>query len=481
LVKLSTKILLTGVLIEAMFGAVFGWLFPMIRTAAYDAKYEKTQHLVQTAWSVADHFGKLSASGSMTTPQAQKAAKEALKAMRYGENDYFWINDQQPRMVMHPTNPALDGTDLSKYQDPKGTQLFVEMVDLCRRFGEGRLRYMWAKPGFTEPVPKVSYVKAYRAWGWIIGSGIYVDDVEAELSHLSNILLISSFLACAIGLGFAWFMARTVSRPVHLITDDLLLGAEHVSAAAAQVSEASQSQAQGTSEQSSAVEQTSVSLEQLTETVRRNADEAREVTRIGADVSRSVSEAGARMVETRKSIEEISRSGEEVKKIVKSIDEIAFQTNILALNAAVEAARAGAAGAGFAVVADEVRNLAQRAAQAAQNTAEKIGDSVAKSERGVAVSAELARSFDDIAHLIAGVNLRLAAIADSTAAQTTGVDKIRDAMRQINQVTQASASGSEETAAAAEELQAQAATMRHRMKELMAVIEGADASREAVK
>jgi methyl-accepting chemotaxis protein len=339
---------------------------------------------------------------------------------------------------------------------------------------------MWAKPGSSAPVPKISCVKLYAPWGWIVGSGIYVDDVEAELNRLSMILLIASVLACGGGLVFAWAMARSVTRPVQRIAADLLRGAEEVSAAAAQVSEASQSQAQGTSQQAAAVQQTSTALEELAVAVGRNSDEAREITRVATEVTRSVTDAGERMEQTRQSMHEISRSGEEVKKIVKNIDEIAFQTNILALNAAVEAARAGAAGAGFAVVADEVRNLAHRAAQAARDTADRIGDSVTKSERGVVISIELAHSFEKIAQKISDVDHRIAAIADSTAAQKTGVELIRQSVRDINQVTHASASASEETAAAAEELKAQSVMMKRQTGEMLAVIEGSTSERGKV-
>jgi len=472
--KLSTKILLTDVLIVALFSALLGWWYPRIRTSAYNAKYEKTQHLVQSAWTVIDHYAKAATSGTLTAAQAQQAARETLKSMRYAEDDYFWITDQRPRMIMHPTNPALEGKDLSAYADPNGVKLFIEMAALCQRSGEGRLAYMWAKPGAAAPVPKVSYVKLFAPWGWIVGSGIYVDDVEAELQQLSSLLLLSSALVCLVGLAFGWIMSRTVARPVHRIVDELVAATEHVSSAATQVSDASQSQAQGTSDQAAAVAQTGESLEQLTSNLQRNSHEAHEIKQIAAEVSRSVTHAGERMQQTRLSMQEISDAGEEVKKIVKTIDEIASQTNLLALNAAVEAARAGAAGAGFAVVADEVRHLAQHAAQAAKDTADKIGDSVAKSERGVVASAELARSFDVIQESIAAVNRRISVIADSVAAQSQGVEQVRQAVRQINQVTQCSASSSEQTAAAAEELQAQAISMRSRMREMMIVIVGGE-------
>jgi diguanylate cyclase (GGDEF)-like protein/PAS domain S-box-containing protein len=98
--------------------------------------------------------------------------------MRYDGSEYFWINDLQPRMVMHPVMPELDGKDLSDFTDPNGKRLFVEFVDTVRKSGAGFVEYLWPKPGLTQPVPKISYVKGFSPWGWVIGSGIYIDDVN---------------------------------------------------------------------------------------------------------------------------------------------------------------------------------------------------------------------------------------------------------------------------------------------------------------
>jgi methyl-accepting chemotaxis protein len=111
-------------------------------------------------------------------------AKQAIAQLRYGPRgkDYFWINDMAPRMIMHPIKPELDGKDLSGSQDPNGKKLFVEFVDVCRDKGEGFVDYMWPIPGQDAPVPKLSYVKLFEPWGWIVGTGIYLDDVEQAVT-----------------------------------------------------------------------------------------------------------------------------------------------------------------------------------------------------------------------------------------------------------------------------------------------------------
>jgi len=162
----------------------------------------------------------------------------------------------------------------------------------------------------------------------------------------------------------------------------------------------------------------------------------------------------------------IKASSDDIAKIIKTIDEIAFQTNILALNAAVEAARAGVAGAGFAVVADEVRNLAQRSALSAKETATKIEEAITKSEYGVKISDKVAQSLHAIAEKTRKVDSIVGEIATASNEQTQGVHQVNLAIGQMDKVTQSNASSAEETASAAEELNAQALALRDTVTEL---------------
>lgn len=140
----------------------------------------KTQ--IDTASTLMEHYEKEAIEGRMTHEAAQDAAKNAIKNLRYNTEEYFFILDTDIRGVMHPIKPKLDNTDLSDIKDPNGKKLFVEFTRVAKESGEGYVDYMWAKPGNDTPLPKLSYVRHFKQWGWIIGSGVYIDDVEEEFT-----------------------------------------------------------------------------------------------------------------------------------------------------------------------------------------------------------------------------------------------------------------------------------------------------------
>jgi methyl-accepting chemotaxis protein len=286
----------------------------------------------------------------------------------------------------------------------------------------------------------------------------------AQVSYASS----HGRLAILIGLGIAFlaagtisfFIVRSSSRALAGITSTLAAASSQTAAASAQVAAASQSLAQGASEQAASLEETSASVEELTSMTKRNAEGSRQA-KDTATAARGLADTGmGRMKAMQNAMETIRGASVDITKILKTIDEIAFQTNILALNAAVEAARAGEHGAGFAVVAEEVRALAQRSATAAKETAEKIEHSVSQSQQGVQLSAEVAKSFSDIRERIEQLDSLLSEIATASQEQSQGIGQISTAISQMDKVTQSNAGNAEETAAAAEELSAQAATQQ---------------------
>ena len=303
--------------------------------------------------------------------------------------------------------------------------------------------------------------------------------LAAQVATDIQVAVVVGFVAVAIGIASSVLLVLGLNRLLSRVSRSLGDGADQVAAAASQVSSSSQSLAAGASEQAASLEETSSALEEVASMSKRNAESAAQAKTL-SDQTRAAADMGAaKVVEMKRAMDAIKASSDDVAKIIETIDEIAFQTNILALNAAVEAARAGEAGAGFAVVADEVRNLARRAAGSAKETAAKIEDSVGRSAEGVVISADVARALTAILEKAKCVDALVAQISTASDEQTRGLLQVNDAVLQMNKITQANASNAEESAAAAEELTAQAAAQKHAVTELQILVDGGRARASA--
>jgi methyl-accepting chemotaxis protein len=294
-----------------------------------------------------------------------------------------------------------------------------------------------------------------------------VNDIVARSKGIIILALIAGLIT---GVAASFFISRSITKPIQNITDALSSGASQTASAASQISAASQSLAEGASQQAASLEETSASLEEMASMTKRNAENAQKVKELGNQARLAGDVAMNDMKTMGGAMDAIQQSSDDIAKIIKTIDEIAFQTNILALNAAVEAARAGQAGAGFAVVADEVRNLAQRCAQAAKDTTAKIQDSVQKSAHGVQISAKVAKSLAEIATKARLVDELASEVAVSSKEQNQGIDQVNVAVSQMDKVTQNNAANAEESASAAEELNAQAEAMQDAVADLLRLV-----------
>ena len=226
--KISKKLLLLVAICLATIVAVTGVFITQNKQVMLEDRKAKTQHLVEAAHSVLQVYQGLTQEGLLDEAEAQQKALQVIEGMRYDGKNYFWINDMQPKMVMHPYVKKLEGQDLSTYQDPNGTRLFVEMVDVVKKQGGGFVNYVWQKKAdSTQLSPKLSYVQGFAPWGWIIGSGIYVDDVDAAFaSGMTKSALVILLVLVLLGI-FAYWIARMISRPLKravVVADDLALG-----------------------------------------------------------------------------------------------------------------------------------------------------------------------------------------------------------------------------------------------------------------
>lgn len=192
-------------------GAMFGVFVPTFQRSLMERKREMIRELTNSAWSIlAEHYRDERA-GLVTRAQAQRTAASRIASLRYGRRskDYFWLQDLQPRIIMHPYRTDLNGQDVSNFRDQRGDRIFVEFANLVRRQGEGYIEYYWQwNDDPTRVVPKESYLREFRPWGWIIGTGIYLEDVRAEIARIQRNLMQALLLITAVVAGLLLYVVQ---------------------------------------------------------------------------------------------------------------------------------------------------------------------------------------------------------------------------------------------------------------------------------
>ncbi len=304
-----------------------------------------------------------------------------------------------------------------------------------------------------------------------------------SFSNLNLTMAIAAVLGIGITIALGSYIAihHLVAKPMNQTIDRLTQDSENVSVAADQIAKGSEALAQGANEQAASLEETSASLEEMSSMTKRNAENADKAKELAQDTLKAAEQGVASVQTMNKAMMALQTSSSEVAKIIKTIDEIAFQTNILALNAAVEAARAGESGAGFAVVADEVRNLAQRATQAARETAGKIDVAVTSTKQGVQISAEVARSLETIVLKAREVDALSYEVATASRQQDQGIAQLNSAVNQMDKVTQSNAANAEESSGSAMHLNLQVMDLKDAVTALQHLVHGDNAKAIAAK
>lgn len=465
-----------------------------------EERQANVQQTVETAAKVVSHYYDLASQHQMSEADAKQAAMDTVKALRYGDNGYFWINDMQPVMLMHPIKAELVGKNLANFKDPEGKLLYMEMLDVVKSKGSGFVFHVWTKPGSSAPVPKVSYVKGFAPWGWIIASGVYIDGVDASFHARLLTASVYTLVLAAVLIGVSIFIARSLivqlgGEPSYAsavtkdiaagkLTGDIVLkqndttsllasikmmrdeiadlirqiktGAETISHASKEIASGNLDLSARTESQAGSLEETASTMEELTSTVRQNADNARQARQLASSASDVAIKGSSVVSEVVATMEVINASSQKIVDIISVIDGIAFQTNILALNAAVEAARAGEQGRGFAVVATEVRNLAQRSALAAKEIKTLINDSVDNVGHGTRLVDAAGKTMEAILESVKKVNDVISEITAATGEQSTGIEQVNLAIIEMDNATQQNAALVEQAAAAAASMEEQA-------------------------
>ena len=477
--------------------ALLGWLLQTQTTDSLQARKDSTRQNVEVAHGILVWAHGREAAGEMSREQAQAVAKQAIAKLRYDGKEYFWINDMAPRVVMHPIKPDLDGSDVGGMKDPNGLALFQAFVATVRRDGRGFVNYQWPRPGSEQPVDKLSYVQGFEPWGWVIGSGIYIDDLRAaanaRLAFVGGVVLVAMLVASYLFLSFYRVMdggLKETRRHLRAMTDgdlttspspwgrdeaaqlmqdlramqeairNLVLrvrtSSDTIVHTSGEIANGALDLSARTEQAAANLEQSAASMEQITATVRNSAEHTAEASRVAQHNAQVAGDGGRVMQNVVRTMEGIRTSSGQIGEIIGTIDGIAFQTNILALNAAVEAARAGEQGRGFAVVAAEVRMLAQRSAEAARQIKGLVGHSVEQVESGTEVVRQAGGTIQDIVTASQRVNELLGDVATGASQQAGGIAQIGQAVQELDRMTQQNAALVEQTAAAAAAMRDQA-------------------------
>ena len=475
------------------------------RSLMLQARQDTLATAVQSAHSIVMAYKARADSGAMPVQQAQSAAREAVRLSRYGgadgRSEYFYIWSLDSHGVMHPVKPEWEGQDMrGKLKDGNGLDLLQQINDALRASPSGQVFVpaMFSRPGQQQLVPKLQFAMRVDGWNWFVGSGLYMDDVDAAVRSalLKDVALVALVMLLVVAVG--WAVLRSVLHQIggdpaqamevmsqvaqgrldtaiapspagslldglaqmvqslRRLVSEVRQASDSIATAASEIAQGNNDLARRTEDTASNLQATASSMAQLSGTVRQTSDSAQTANQLASSAAQVAGQGGEVVAQVVQTMQEINAGSSKISDITGVIDSIAFQTNILALNAAVEAARAGEQGRGFAVVAGEVRSLAQRSAAAAKEIKQLIQESVHKAESGSQLAGKAGDIMGDVVTNARRVNDLIGEIGAATSEQSQGITQVSSAMGQLDQMTQQNSALVEQSTAAAESLREQA-------------------------
>jgi len=446
-------------------------------------------------FSLVNHYYDLFQAG-MPEQQAKQEAINAIRKLRYNGSEYFWVNDANHIMIVHGAKPELEGKNVADVKDPDGVFLFREIVKTAKSSRDGGfVNYMWPKAGKEQPQPKISFVKEFKPWGWIVGTGVYTDDISTAFWRDATEMLTVSIIfmvALVAGLMLIVNSIRTPLRDVHNAMNEIARGegdltqrlpirgndeitaiarsfntfitqiqdlvkesknaSEILSRLSEEISSISSETRHLTDDQLQQTDQAATGSNEMSQTIHEVAGNAERAASAATDVAENANSGKSTMEKTQQRIghlaKDIQQSCEVIQGLQAETDSIgsvldvirgiAEQTNLLALNAAIEAARAGEQGRGFAVVADEVRSLASRTQESTEEINKMISRLQEQAASAVRSMEENAKNSEDT--------------AESAHIALESISSISSAVNTITEMSLSIASAVEEQSAAANEI-----------------------------
>ncbi|UAA39841.1 methyl-accepting chemotaxis protein [Paraneptunicella aestuarii] len=480
------------------------------------------RNAVEVAHSVINHYYQQAKNAELNTESAQKNAIATVKDLRFEGKEYFFVQTGSV-MIMHPFVPAMNGKDVADLKDKNGKLFVLEMVNNVQKDGEGFVEYSWPHGGSDVPVPKITYVKGFPEWNWIVGSGVYIDDIDEAfysmmLSKMGRLipgviflLLLSGMLAKSIqarlimtqeamaniaeGEGdltqrldergadeisdvareFNKFCARiqTMVKQMNSTSQELLHSVKTMSQAIETANAGLRQQqietnqvAIAVNEMSSTVHEVSRNASHTAESALKADEQAQQTKSVVDDNMTAIGSLADSVSSAFVVIDQLQEESKSVAGILDVIKGITEQTNLLALNAAIEAARAGEQGRGFAVVADEVRTLANRTKESTSEIQNVIINLQNKAESAVkAIAGGKSQAEQGVSHATK--------VNDSLGDITQSISVISDMNTQI-------ATAAEEQAVVTEEINKNITRISSIADESMNSAKNAEASAEKV-
>lgn len=513
---LSLKLILLNLASLAfIFTLIHFYVFPFIEGIFVESYKTKIRNTVEVVDHLVKDFHAKELRGELTQLEAQTLAKQAISSLRYEKSEYFWIHDLELKMVMHPTQTKLDGQDISQMKDPEGVAIFVEMNKIVASQDGGFLHYMWPKPGSDVPVEKYSYVKVFKSWGWIVGSGIYFDTIRSTMTELRwSIYGGLGFAALLSFIGTFIFSHRLVEN-MRKVLKSLNDSGLKLTSLSSELAKTGNTVSEGVSSSASSITETSASMEEIGLMSQKNEDNSSltqsaaenclKASHEGKDIVKHLSECISKISQSNndvldqnsassKRIAEIIDVIKEIREKTNIINDIVFQTKLLSFNASVEAARAGEAGKGFAVVAEEVGKLAEMSGQAAQDIESSLKESVVQVEgivqndlaqsqeiikraseqvkEGIEVTNKCEKIFSQILQQITDVVEHTNHISSSCQEQRIGFEQINTAILQLNNASNSNAKAAIEVSESVEKMVEQAEQVQNYTHLITTFIEG---------